>query len=415
MRQLTLREFRPSETPVELTIEERDLLREVAPSITVSPAPGRADAYYLTPASEVGVVRVGSLTIEIEPKLPIDRVLFLISYAIDRGRWGDLPAGLEEASLVDAVAPAFISHTRSAFRRGLLQGYRTEEDALTTIRGRVRFDEQIRRRLGIFPPVEVRFDEFTEDIEPNRLIKAALAQLSRTPLRSSRVQRALHSFGHLLERVQLVHYPRAAVPKITYNRLNEHYRPAVELARLILSSSAFELRHGKVEATTFLVDMNKVFEDFVVIALRDALGLDEHTFPQGTGHHDLRLDHDRHVRLRPDISWWDGRQCVFVGDVKYKRVTVAGYHHPDLYQLLAYTIAADLPGGILIYAQGERPEATYTVRHAGKTLDVVTLSLQGEPDGILHQIDAVALRIRDLRRRGLAATRTSSFTPAQNA
>jgi 5-methylcytosine-specific restriction enzyme subunit McrC len=102
---------------------------------------------------------------------------------------------------------------------------------------------------------------------------------------------------------------------------------------------------AKVEETTFLVDMNKVFEAFVVIALLDTLGLDHHTFLQGTGHHDLRLDRGRHVRLRPDISWWDGRQCVFVGDVKYKRVNIAGYHHPDLYQLLAYTIASDLPGG----------------------------------------------------------------------
>jgi hypothetical protein len=66
---------------------------------------------------------------------------------------------------------------------------------------------------------------------------------------------------------------------------------------------------------------------------------------------------------------------------------------------------------MLIYAQGERPEATYTVRHAGKTLDFVTLSLEGEPDAILGQIDAVASRIRELRRRGLAATPTFAFTP----
>lgn len=117
MRRVTLSEFTTSEVPVELKVEERDALREVAPSITVTPARGESAAYYLTPASEVGVAQVGDLTIEIQPKLRIGRVLFLISYAIDRGEWRDESTDLEVAGLVDAVAPAFISHTRRAFRR----------------------------------------------------------------------------------------------------------------------------------------------------------------------------------------------------------------------------------------------------------------------------------------------------------
>src|SRR5437867_3243184 len=115
MRRLTLSEFKPSLEPVELTVEERDLLRAAAPSIAVTPASGTTSAYFLTPASEIGVVQVGSLTIEIRPKLPIERVLFLVAYAIDRGRWDETPTGLEEEGFVDAVAPAFIRHTRRAF------------------------------------------------------------------------------------------------------------------------------------------------------------------------------------------------------------------------------------------------------------------------------------------------------------
>ena len=32
------------------------------------------------------------------------------------------------------------------------------------MRGRIRFDDQIRRRFGIPLPVELRYDEFTDDI-----------------------------------------------------------------------------------------------------------------------------------------------------------------------------------------------------------------------------------------------------------
>ena len=87
--------------------------------------------------------------------------------------------------------------------------------------------------------------------------------------------------------------------------------------------------------------MNRAFEDFVVTALRDALDLSESRFRQGTA---IYLDRGRHVRMRPDITWWEAGQCRFVGDVKYKRLEAEGIQHADLYQLLSYTIATDLPG-----------------------------------------------------------------------
>ena len=69
----------------------------------------------------------------------------------------------------------------------------------------------------------------------------------------------------------------------------------------------------------------------------------------------------------------------------------------DLYQLLAYATAFDLPGGLLIYAQGEAEPATHEVRHAGKLLDVAALELAGSPARLLARVGAMAERVRDLR------------------
>jgi 5-methylcytosine-specific restriction enzyme subunit McrC len=180
------------------------------------------------------------------------------------------------------------------------------------------------------------------------------------------------------------------------------------LAKLILQSVSLEFRHGSVHASAFLVDMNIVFEDFVVTALREELKLPKTVFQQGLKEGGrLSLDQDAKIGINPDISWWDGSQCTFVGDVKYKRVNVAGIKHPDLYQLLAYTIAADLPGGLLIYAAGEGEPALHRVRHAGKQLEVVGLNLNGSPEQIIAEIKEVANRIKTLRHQasqgGLAA------------
>lgn len=394
MRRLTLTEYQVASN-VPLTIEERDALKEVAKSITISPTPGREGYYDLTPGAEVGGIALRTLAIEIYPKIPIDRLLFLISYVLHRRRWQEFAFQTEDSStLVEAIAYAFVSQIRRALQRGVLQGYRVEEDALLTVRGRVRIEDQIRSRFGIPVPVEVRYDEFTEDIEENRLLRAAISRVLRLPLRSSNIRKSLHAYDGVLRSTCLIEYDPRRLPTINYTRLNERYRPAVELAKLILRSRSFELQHGHLEASSFLVNMNQVFEDFVILALRDELNVSEYAFAQAARCHRLHLDEAARIELEPDISWWEGRRCTFVGDVKYKRIGAEGIVHPDLYQLLAYTIATDLPSGMLIYAAGEEIPITHTVIFAGKRLEVVTLDLEGSPQIILEQIRGLAESIR---------------------
>ena len=194
MRHLTLREYE-SAPATALTTAEVESLADVAPSVEIAPAIGHPGRYDLRPGSHIGVVNLDSLIVEIRPKLPIERVLFLLSYSLDPRRWMQTGFNFKEQdSLVEAIIPGFVTQIRHAFRRGILQGYRTQEDALLTVRGRIRFDDQIRDRFGIFPPVEVRYDEFTEDTTENRLIKAAIFRLGRLRIRSDEARRSLRSF-----------------------------------------------------------------------------------------------------------------------------------------------------------------------------------------------------------------------------
>ena len=392
MRNLKLKEYKPR-TGVELSVEERDFLRES--KIDVAPTQGAQGRYDLTPGSWIGALRTGSLAVEIRPKIPLDRVMFLISYAFDPSKWRDtgFDFGVED-SLVEAIVPGFVRQVRRAFRRGVLQGYRVEEDAIATVRGRIRFDDQIRQRFGIAPPIEVRYDEFTEDIDPNRIIKAALRRLRRMRLRSRSATNLLRAFDGALASVSAVEYDRARLPAITWTPLNAHYRPAVDLAKLILQSSSFELRRGEVRSTSFLIDMNRVFEDFVVAALRETLGVTQHTLRQGAT---LHLDQADKIDVQPDLSWWKSGQCLFVGDVKYKRLEAGRIKHADLYQLLSYAIAADLPRALLVYASGQGDSGVHEIVHVGKELTVTTLDLEGAPDELLGQVGQLAERISGMK------------------
>jgi McrBC 5-methylcytosine restriction system component len=167
-----------------------------------------------------------------------------------------------------------------------------------------------------FTSERVEFDDFTEDIELNRMLKAAIRRLGRLRIRSAAARQALRSFGHALERVRDVEYDPRQLPAVTYTRLNDRYRSAVELAKLVLRTTSLELEHGGQRGAAFLLDMNRVFEDFVVVALREHLRLSHRELVQAARHRRLWLDRKSQIRLKPDLSWWDAGRCVFVGDVK---------------------------------------------------------------------------------------------------
>ena len=365
MTRLTLAEHKPS-AEVYLSAEQLDALRRIARKVDVSPT-SKSDTWILTPGSEIGVVRLPDLTVEIRPKLPIDSVLFLASYALGAFELKPDVADLDQSTdLVEAMVRIFHTAVRQATGRGLLHGYETQEETLNVVRGRIRIEEQLRRRFGIAVPIEVRYDEFTPDIPPNRLLKAAVRRLAWLPHRSRNTRRLLSAMRAVFANVSDIDYRPSDLPDLPVNPLNAHYQPALALARLILKSGTVELAAGKVESASFLIDMNRVFEDFVVVGLREALGLTEYTFPQAARGRELWLAAGQEVRLKPDISWWQDDRCVFVGDAKYKRTTVHGAQSHDIYQALAYAVATGLPSALLIYAYDERASYSCDLRHPGQ-------------------------------------------------
>ena len=366
--------------------------------IDVTPSPDEDGAYRLKPSSYIGAVNIGDLAIVVRPKVPFDRVMFLIAYAMDPKNWRrDSVELARDDDILEAIALAFAHRTRQAIQRGLLQGYRREEDALNTVRGRIRFGDQLGRRFNIPLPIEVAFDEFTEDIEKNRLLKTAIHRLGHTFIRSKAARLEIRRLRPAFTTVGLGSYRRGALPEVRYSRLDEHYRPAVELARLIIENSSLELLYGKVAGAAFLIDMNQVFEEFLYVALREALGLPERQWKHEAG---LTLDEGRRISMKPDLSWWplgpvkNWARPIFVGDAKYKKLETQGCEHADIYQMLAYCTATDLPSGLLVYATGEGKPGAYKIRHAGKTIEVASLDVRGTPEAILDEVRRLADRVK---------------------
>jgi 5-methylcytosine-specific restriction enzyme subunit McrC len=393
MNTLTLREYQKSE-PVRLSMSQLGALQARIPDLVIQPAYGSPDHYCLTPGAHVGMLRVGSLQVDIRPKVTVENLLFLLTYALDPGIWEPEEVHYQHVETVtDAVADLFQRLVARAVRRGLLHSYRTEEESLFTVRGRVRFSDQLRKHHGRLLPVEVTYDEYSVDILENQLLLAALIQLQRLPLRNLYVRRGLQIVQASFENVSEIRFSPQRLPELPIHGLNGHYATAIALARLILQSAGLDQGEHSASASGLLINMNEVFERFVHGALGEALQLKEKAFPANANGRYLYLDQERCVRLKPDLSWWEGSRCRFVGDVKYKK-NETGFKHGDLYQLLAYTTATGLPSGMLIYAEGEVDPHSYHVSLAHKELIVRKLDLARKPQEILRDVGEIAQAIR---------------------
>ncbi|MGV9318562.1 McrC family protein [Streptomyces sp. NPDC003660] len=371
--------------------------------VDAAPDPYTPGRWSLRAGSKVGAVSLAvpgvdePFTVRISCKVPVARLFFLIGYSLDprKGRRDGVVDVAEHQELFPALAYSVERQVDRALRQGLLQGYRETEESALVVRGRVREAEQIRRRFGATLPVEVAYDEFTTDIVENRILRTAVERLLRLPGVPRDVRRRLlHQRARLADVTAIVR--GQSIPDWRPTRLNSRYHQALHLARLVLDGSSAEHAPGGVSIDGFLFDMNKLFEDFVTVALRDAC--------RGTGHR-ARLQDPHHldvaasIRMRPDLVLYgaDGSPCAVV-DAKYKAEKRHGFPDADLYQMLAYCTALGLPEGHLVYAKGNAPHTAHQVRHAGIVIHQHALDLDQEAAGLLADIEKVADRLVNISR-----------------
>lgn len=352
----------------------------------------------LLPAGRVGAVRAANLDVQVRPKTGIARLLFLLGYAADPGFRPEDVSAVTEPELWPALAESVARQVERALGPGVLQGYVSLDEALPLVRGRVRVADQIARRPGLPLPLEVRYDEYAPDIPENQLIRTALRRLAAVPgLRPDLRSRLAHLDG----RLDGVHVLPAGAPLPTWQltRLNARYAAALRLAEIVLRNQSAEPGPGSVTVAAFVVSMAKVFEDFVTVALREALsarvGHTQAQYPE-------YLAERRLIPIRPDVVHLVGTQPVAVFDAKYKlEGPSSGYPNADAYQMLAYCTALQLERGWLVYAQGGTA-GVRCVRNTSIEIIQYPLDLAASPAALLRQVATLASKalvsIREIKR-----------------
>jgi 5-methylcytosine-specific restriction enzyme subunit McrC len=405
MRTIHLQEHRP--TRQTLTESELASLLNVSSLVGISAVPGEPGVYDLRPGSRVGTVVFEDLRVLIKPKVSLRNLFFLLGFGDRLIRWN--PEAFpyqQEPDLLEAVGWAFEAEVERGLRQGLVRGYVPREEALSTIRGRIDLGTQQRRHQTRPLPLECRYEDYTENIQLNQVVKAAHWKLRRiSSLNTALAKRLLYRHRSFAD-VSDVDYPPRQVPTLELDRLSEHWEGAERLAELILRQQTLLDREGTTLANSFIVDMNTLFERFITrIAITEAEREGWELIPQA------RRWLAPGIPVRPDLVVRRDGSDYAVGDAKYKELEIQDWPRADLYQLLAYCSSLGLPCGLLIYADYREPEE-HVVYNAGVLLEVLGIDMSTPPEELTRQAARAAERLLHQAEKALVSDRRESGSQA---
>ncbi len=374
-------------TEVPLTNAEAAALN-ASGMVTATP---QASGWTVSAGYVVGTLGRGDLVVRIAPKVGAVQVLTLLARAAGAS-WLSIDAEQvqvdDESDLSAVLARLFCAEAAGGLAGGPLRGYRTKDQTLPVLRGRVRLRDQYLRRFGQLVPLEVTVDEWTVDTLENQLIRSAARLLLHQTGLSRDVELDLRRVERILaEATPLT--PGAPPPAWTPNRINARLHNLLGLSELVLRHGSVENDPGETPVHGFWLNMATLFERLLARLFAEADG----AWYQPTN---FPLDARDELLLRPDFLRQDASGVTAVADAKYKLLGEAGKPtNADIYQLVTYSARLGLTTGHLLYADGGAEPAPYEIVGTDVRIAVHRLDLTLPLPQLEERARALAVQLRD--------------------
>lgn len=321
----------------------------------------------------VGILATNDSCLEILPKIEVaagegedqqnaairKRLVHMLAAALDLKL--DLGAITELAwqreTLLEILIRIFCEKLTEVVRKGRPRRYVGQEDDLPALRGKLDITRQFTHHAVNPSRVACRFDELSEDIWLNRIMKAAIFHLSRISFSSANQQR-LRELTFVY--ADIAQFPPSALRwgEVVLDRTNRRWQELLSMARLFLLNRYQTTTSGAGRGTALLFEMNALFEEYVGRLISRALAESDLSVSLQGGRLFCLSAEDTErgfFQTKPDILIRRANEVVHVIDTKWKRISSRiddpkqGVSQADVYQMMAYAQLYRAPRLTLLY------------------------------------------------------------------
>lgn len=328
----------------------------------------------------------------------ISNIYYMLAYAFRSLKTGGIDHFGSESfeNLHELFAEIIIRGMRKQLKRGLPKSYANKNEELCSLRGKIDFQQSVRKLTPLQHRLVCEFDEFTEDTESNRLIKCAITNLLRQDDVSAERKKYL----------KFIHLSLNSVADVTYRKIppqrtgEAEYIMLVNICRFLLDGLIMSTSGGN-KMREFLKDeaMCSLYERFLLEYFR--LHYAKFNARSAWIDWDMVDIPFNMPRMKSDVLLRNGDK-VLILDAKFYTRTMSKnfgkkiYHSHNLYQIYTYVKNYDVSGtgnvlGMLLYAKTDEditPDSDNII--GGNRISIKTLDLSKQFSEIQSQLEKVA-------------------------
>ncbi len=286
----------------------------------------------------VGVLRVGNLTIEILPKA--DRGNSELSNNSKESLWRSLLIGmlksvgtfdvqssensqlkLRSNHILDLYFELFISEVESLLHKGLVRKYRKTEGNQKALKGSLHFAKHLQQNVVHKERFYVRYTTYDKEHTLHKILYKTILlihSLNTNPVLKSRESSLLLNFQEMPD----IAVSEALFDRIKLDRKTLHYANALQIAKLLLLNYHPDLSRGRNDVLALLFDMNKLWEKFVFVTIRNKI--EGFIVKEQVPKKFWQGENQTPKKIKPDIVIWKEKESdsekSFVIDTKWKIV-----------------------------------------------------------------------------------------------
>lgn len=305
----------------------------------------------------VGVIQVGSLTLEILPKAdretsPDDNLkskwhtvlveMLKTCRLLNLESLTDASLMTSKTNLLDIYLNLFLNECEKLMREGLIKKYRHETKNVTALKGAMQFSGQIKYNLIHKERFYTKHQTYDFNNIINQILYRAIGVCGTISSTNTIVSKS---------KVLQLYFPEMTdksitikdFQKIKFDRKTVRYEKAIALAKLILMNYNPDLRNGDLNVLALLFDMNKLFEEYVFRVLKRSEDLFNYSVQRQNSKNFWESK-----TIRPDIVLIkNGKKYIL--DTKWKILESAVPSDADLKQMYVYNLYFNSEKSILLY------------------------------------------------------------------